>query len=59
MKGIKIEILLSDDDKIISGIKTKGFDKNRLSDQFELLGILENLKNIVNKRIKRLSEAER
>lgn len=55
MKSIDIKIKINED-KVATAIKTNGFDNNNISNQFELMGILENLKNIINERIKKLLE---
>ena len=55
MKQIKIEIRLNDeDDKIATALETSGYNKNKISDQFEVLGILENLVDIQKDKIKKL-----
>jgi hypothetical protein len=56
MKSLKIEVILKDD-KVATAIHTIGYDDKKIEDQFELLGIMENLKNIINARIKKLAEA--
>jgi len=53
MKKILIEIRIQDD-KIATAIKDTGFDKNSMSSQLEILGILENTKNIIQERVKEL-----
>jgi len=42
MKSLKITVVLKDD-KVATGIKTEGFLKNNILDEFAILGILENL----------------
>ena len=53
MKNLKIEVGINDD-KVATAIKTSGYSNDSISDQFELLGIVENIKNIINERIKKL-----
>ena len=53
MKRVMIEVRL-DGDKVGTGIKTLGYSNDSVSDQFELLGIMENLKNVIQDRIKEL-----
>jgi len=50
MKKVMIEVRI-EDDKSASGIKTTGYSNDNISDQFELLGIMENLKGIIQDRI--------
>jgi hypothetical protein len=40
--------------KILNAIKTSGYDDNSISDQLELLGLMENLKTIIQSRIIKL-----
>ena len=53
MKTINIEIRVADD-KVATAIKTNGHRNEIIGDQFELLGILENAKGIIQERIKKL-----
>ena len=53
MKKLIIEIAIVED-KIATGIKTTGYSNENVSDQLELLGILENTKAIIQERIKKL-----
>ena len=55
MKIIKIEIRIPGGSKMATGIKTQGYSDNNVSDQLELLGIMENLKMIIQERIKQLT----
>jgi len=55
MKRLKIEVV-TNEGKIATAIRTIGYDDNIMSDQLELLGIVENTKNIINERIKKLGE---
>ena len=58
MKTLIIEVRIVDD-KVVSAIKTTGYSNNNISDQFELLGITENLKNIIQERIKKLLDVNK
>jgi hypothetical protein len=52
-KDIKIRIVFNEkDDKIATAINIKGLDKNSLTDQFTLLGILENLVDLQKEKLK-------
>jgi len=44
MKQIEIKIKLNED-KIVTLIRTNGFDNGSISTQMEVIGILEHLKN--------------
>jgi len=57
-KTIEIKIGLLKQ-QIATSIKTKGYDNNDISDQFELLGIMDNLRGIIQERIKKLMEVKK
>ncbi|MFW6129993.1 MAG: hypothetical protein ACOC56_02340 [Atribacterota bacterium] len=55
MKKIRIEIRMNDcDDKIATAIQTEGYNKESITDQFEILGIFENLKNQQQEKVETL-----
>jgi len=55
MKKLIIEIKINDgESNSATTIQTNGFSNENISNQFELLGILENTKDIINERIKKL-----
>ena len=57
MKLITIKIAINNqDDKIATSVEAEGLKKDSISDQLELLGILENTKNIIVDKIKKLAE---
>ena len=58
MKKLKIEVSVSDN-KVVTGIGTQGYLNNSISDQFELLGIVENIKSIIQERIKKLIDIKK
>ena len=51
MKTLKIEIAV-EGSKLATAIKTTGYSNESISDQLELLGIVENTKLIIQERIK-------
>jgi len=51
MKQIKIQIGINEG-KIATKREFEGYDENNISDQFEVLGIMENLMEIQKERIK-------
>lgn len=51
MKTLNIEIA-SNGCNLATAIKTNGYSNESISDQLELLGILENTKSIIQERIK-------
>jgi len=53
MKKLVIEVRVIDN-KVANLIQTTGFSNEVISDQFELLGILDNLKGIIQERIRKL-----
>lgn len=53
MKKLQIEIRITEG-KIASAIKTEGYDRENISAQLELLGLLENTKTIIQDRITKL-----
>lgn len=57
MKILKIETRINNN-KILTAINTEGYEKNNISHQFEILGVLENIKSIIHERLKRLAEKE-
>lgn len=58
MKRLVIEIILKDD-KVVTSISTIGFESKKIEDQFELLGIIENVKDNIKDRIKVLAREKR
>ena len=54
MKQIKLDVGI-EADKIVTALRTVGYDDNNMSDQLELLGIAENIKGIFAERIKVLA----
>jgi len=54
MKTVIIEVRIPGADKVGTAIKTTGYSNESVSDQFELLGIMENLKNVIQDRLKKL-----
>ena len=58
MKRVIIEVRIPGADKVATGIKTTGYSNESISDQFELLGIMENLKNVIQDRIKKLVDVQ-
>ena len=60
MKTLNIQVAIEDsDEKIATAIKTQGYNKDKISDQLEILGIIENTKSIIQERIKKLGEMEK
>ena len=57
MKTIKIIVRIKSG-KLATAIETEGYDRTNISSQLELLGIMENTKNIINERIKKLVNLE-
>ena len=57
MKRLRIEVRINED-KVATAIQTNGYSDKSISDQFELLGITENLKGIIQERIKKLVDAK-
>lgn len=52
MKKIRIEIRIGKENgKIATAIQTEGYDKENISHQLELLGVLESTKDIIKDRI--------
>ena len=58
MKKVMIEIRIPGGDKVATAIKTQGYSNESVSDQFELLGIMENLKNVIQERITKLADIQ-
>ena len=58
MKKIQIEIRIPEEekDKVATAIRTEGYSNESISDQFELLGVMENLKGIIQDRINKLTD---
>ena len=54
MKQIKLDVGI-EADKIVTALRTVGYEDNNMSDQLELLGIAENIKGIFAERIKVLA----
>lgn len=55
MKSITIKVVVSED-KIATVWQTEGLSRESISDNLEIIGILENTKNIINNKIKTLME---
>lgn len=58
MKKVMIEVRIPGEDKVGTKIETSGYRDESVSDQFELLGIMENLKNVIQERIKKLVDVQ-
>lgn len=59
MKKIHIEIMFDDkEQKVMTIFNTEGYAKNKLGDQFEIIGVLENMKIIIQDRIKVLLDKQ-
>ena len=58
MKKLTIEII-TQDDKVATAIRTIGYSNENMSDQLEILGIIENTKGIVNEIIKKLLDVSK
>jgi len=57
MKEIQIVIRIDEKSgKIATAWKTSSYSSESISDQFEIMGILENTKNIISDKIKKLME---
>jgi len=57
MKKIIFEIRIDEDtDKIATAWKTEGYSRDKLTDQLEILGILENTKNLISNKINTIVE---
>jgi len=60
MKIVRIEVRINEsDDKVGSAIKTEGYERTNISHQFEILGILDNLKGIIQNRINELVNSDK
>lgn len=44
------------DDKIATAWKTQGYSKSNVSDNFEILGLIENFKTLILKNISVIAE---
>jgi len=56
MKKLTIEVGIIGPSQVATGIRTSGYSEESISDQFELLGIIENAKSIIQERIKKLAD---
>jgi len=53
LKDLQIRVIIDNErSKVITAIKTKYFDRDNISHQFELLGILQNLVELQKQKIK-------
>jgi len=51
MKKLLIQVIVGKEN-IAELLSSEGFDKDNMDDQLEILGILENLKNVQQEKIK-------
>lgn len=59
MKRLQIEVRFNDDNsKIATAIKDEGFSKN-ITGQLEILGIIENIKGIIQDKIKKFLDVSK
>lgn len=58
MKLLKIQVAVKDN-KIATKIETKGYSSEKMENQLELLGIMENLKDLIKNNIKKLADLKR
>lgn len=59
MKKITFEIMVDENsDKIATAWKTEGLSREKIEDQLMILGILENTKTLINKKISTLMEKQ-
>jgi len=57
MKSVQIEIRVDEKTgRIATAWKANGYSTESITDQLELLGLMENTKNIINNKIKVLLE---
>ena len=57
MKKISIEIRVDgNSNKIATAWQTEGYSRTNLSDLFEMIGVIDNFKNILNDKVKTLME---
>jgi len=56
MKKVMIEVRIPGEDKVGTKIETSGYRDESVSDQFELLGIMENIKNVIQERIRKIMD---
>jgi len=60
MKKVMIEVRIPGEDKVGNKVGTKietsGYRDESVSDQFELLGIMENIKNVIQERIRKIMD---
>lgn len=55
IKQLKIEIRVDDNiNKIASGWQTVGYSRTSITDLLEMIGLVDNFKNILNDKIKTL-----
>lgn len=55
MKRIVIDMRIADD-KIATAWKTEGYSKSNISDNFEILGLIENFKTLILNNISVIAE---
>jgi len=58
MKKLQIEIRIAEN-RIITLIKTEGFERDNISHQLELLGLVESTKTTIQDRINKLVDVEK
>ena len=58
MKILKIETRIAEG-KILTALKTEGYNKTDVSHQLEIIGLIDNAKAIVQERIKRLAHYDK
>jgi len=51
MKSLRIETVI-EGSKLATAIKTTGYSNESISDQLEMLGLMDNAKSIIQERIK-------
>jgi len=57
MKKITFEIMVDEEtDKIATAWRTTGLSRDKIEDQLMIIGILENTKNLISKKINILAE---
>jgi len=56
LKKLQIEVAFNNQDsQTVTAIRTIGYDDRSISDQLELLGMLENIKHQIQERITKIS----
>lgn len=59
MKQIKLQIVIDDNNRIATAQKCIGYSKTNLSDQLEILGILQNLVILQQEKLRKVKYADR